>query len=546
MSRLREFAVDIKRAIETAWVMTKYGARPVARRLLGYRSSAREEARSFRQALEKLGLTYVKLGQFLALRYDFLPSDVCQELNKLFDRVAPLAFAEVRRVIENALGQKLDRLFLSFEETPIASASVAQVHKAFTQDAQAVAVKVRRPGIEKTFAADIRNLRRAAAIADALGAFGSLSLKDVITEFAAWTSRELDFVQEGLTADRLRQNALSYEVIPKVFWDLVTKEVLTMEFIEGPTLVKLIDLLEAGRPDLVYKQVPRLDIELVGKRIAYAVLRQLFVSGFFHGDPHPGNLIIRNDNTVAFIDFGIYGELDERQREILEGHIENIAIGNIRESFRYYAMQYTPSPETNLIEFEREGIRILGNWYNASINPYASTTERHLATHGAEMLEVVRQNRLRLSMNTLLFWRALYTLDSVALQLSDYIDLMTQIKEFFYERRPGLLGRVVELLHVSKQNLAAMEFGRPLVTDTWTLMNDLSRGRQQWPVQTNGGRPSRRRRIRVGGTIALALAGASIAILTAIADRNGPLGLVAIALTVLLLLSPLFMLKKHS
>lgn len=536
---LSHLLLDLRRAFVTCWTIGKYWAGPAARRLVGLPQKGLGIPERFRLTVEDLGLTYVKVGQFLALRYDLLPAEVCRELGKLFEQVAPVPFEDVRRVVEDALGGSLQRFFSEFEQKPLASASVAQVHRARTRDDRDVAVKIRRPGIGHAFGADIRNMRRAASIVDALGFLGSISLREFVEEFADWTGREMNFVIEGQSADRLRRNSLHYEIIPQIHWELTTDQVLTMDFIEGMTLVQFIDLLQSGRAYQLEERLPNLNTELIANRIAQAVLRQLFVSGFFHGDPHPGNLIIRDDNSIAFIDFGIYGELTDQQRETLAGHIENVAIGNINESFRYYAAQYTPTEETDLRDFEREGKRILRNWYNASMNPYASARERHLATHGAEMLGVVRRNRLRLSMNTLLFWRALYTLDSVALRLSDYIDLMSQIQSFFYRIRPGLAERWVLTLYDRDWQLTVAGQACSAPLQAKELLSDLSRGGGRSSIRLNAAPSLRRSRVAQARDFAVALAGLSAAVLGT-TGVGAPLGAAMLAAAAVLLSLGLF------
>jgi len=158
-----------------------------------------------RLAFEQLGVTYIKLGQYLALRFDVVPRDVVDELNKLFDEVPPAPLEEVIEAIAVELGAPVEALFESFDRRTVAAASVAQVYEARTVAGERVAVKVRRPNVIPVFDADMRNLRRIARVADAVGLLGRLSAREALDEFATWTRREFDFVREGRTADRLRE-----------------------------------------------------------------------------------------------------------------------------------------------------------------------------------------------------------------------------------------------------------------------------------------------------------------------------------------------------
>src|ERR1700735_3487878 len=157
-----------------------------------------------REAMEELGLTFLKLGQFLALRFDILPADVCRELNQLFENVKPMHFGSAASIIESELGLPINEVYSAFDPKPLAAASVAQVHEAYLPNGQRVAVKIQRLGLRRIFEADIRNLRRITALIDAVGLFGKLSAKGMLNEFAQWTLRELDFKMEGRTAERLK------------------------------------------------------------------------------------------------------------------------------------------------------------------------------------------------------------------------------------------------------------------------------------------------------------------------------------------------------
>jgi ubiquinone biosynthesis protein len=167
--------LDFERIVRLIWVGSKYGALPLLRWLLGRPPKGPSAGVRLRRAFEELGITYLKLGQFLTMRFDVLPAEVCLELNKLFETVPPMPFPEARRVVETELHAPLETLFLSFERQPIAAASVAQVHEARTTNNERVAVKIQRTNIDRLFAADMRNLRRVARLIDASGLAGAFS-----------------------------------------------------------------------------------------------------------------------------------------------------------------------------------------------------------------------------------------------------------------------------------------------------------------------------------------------------------------------------------
>jgi ubiquinone biosynthesis protein len=462
-NRISNALLDFRRAIFLCWVVLKFISIYIYAKIFHLSSGKINYGARLRRSLEQLGLTYLKLGQFLALRFDLLPKEVLVEMNNLFENVQSVPFEKIKSQIEKELKRPLEELYLVFHQKPVGAATVAQVHQAITFGNEKVAVKVQRPGIELIFNADIRNLRRLARLADFFKLGGAFVMAEVVDEFDKWTSRELSFTTEANTAERLRLNALPYEIIPAIYKELSTDKVITMEFIEGLSLAKIIDLNEENGFDAVKARLPDLDLGIIGHRLANAVLRQLFVTGFFHGDPHPGNIFIRNDNTVAFLDFGIFGEMTDEQMEILSGHLENIALGNINESFRYYAMQYQPTEETDIRQFEKEGREVLSQWYQVSNNPYSRNEDKHLGKVGADMFEVIRRNKLKGSTSVLLFWRALYALDVSALKLGDYFDLMAEMKAFFIRIRPGLTERMIGIATNKDRNIAIgqLTFGWP-------------------------------------------------------------------------------------
>jgi ubiquinone biosynthesis protein len=503
-----ETLLDLSRFATLVWKCLRFGLFPFARFVpfAGYRRIS--FAVRFRRALEDLGLTYLKLGQFLALRFDILPPAICEELNRLLESVPPMPASVSRPIVETELGGPLEVFFTQFNMEPIAAASVAQVHRAIARDGTVVAVKIQRSGLEPIFKADIRNLRRLARIVDALGLFGRLSLEGMVREFADWTLRELDFRIEGSTAEHLAKTAEHFVIIPRILWRLTTRKVLTMEYVEGLSASQLSNLLAKGGMKLLSSKLPHFDMQTSLQRFTDACLFQLFVDGFFHGDPHPGNIMFRDDNLVAFLDFGIFGSLTDSEREILAGQIECLAIGDINRSFRYYSQQLLPTEGTDFNNFRKEALEVLRRWYHNSTNPHASIQERHLARFTAEMIEVSRRNKLRYGLNYLLFWRALNNLNATLWLVAPDFDLMGHLRSFFRRVRPGLLERMEgTILHPQIQS-EWTAVGLQLPSGTKDCLDRLSgaEGSDRFAVIESVGE-SRDRRIRAStkGAAVLAL-----------------------------------------
>ncbi len=261
-----------------------------------------------RLALEELGPTFIKMGQILSTRPDILPKDVIKELEKLQDKVPAFSFDEVKSVIQNEFGESLEEAYAEFEPTPLAAASIAQVHMALLWSGKTVVVKVQRPGIEKIIAQDMRILEDIAKFVDNHTKYGKLyNFTKMVEDFKKRLEEELDFRIEGENAEKFKKNFLKDKKvkIPSIIWTHTTRRVLTMEYIDGIPLNDFNAIDEAG-----------LDRGAIARNLAKSVLNQILRDGFFHGDPHPGNIMVLGDGTIAFLDFGMVGSLSpERKRQ---------------------------------------------------------------------------------------------------------------------------------------------------------------------------------------------------------------------------------------
>lgn len=262
----------------------------------------------FRKALEELGTTFIKLGQVLSSRPDLVGKDIADELVKLQDEVPPFSFEEVQIIIEEELGKPLNELFTEFDKNPLASASVAQVHQARLKDGTNVAVKVQRPDIQERIEQDIVIMRYLARQANKrLPDLVYYNLEGIVDEFQRTIHKELDFSQEARNAERFRMlfEDDPHVYAPLVYRDYSTRRILTMEFIDG---IKISDVLEAE------KKINGKVIADIGTRCYF---KQIFDFGFFHADPHPGNLLVMKDNVLCFVDFGMMGHLEQEFMENL-------------------------------------------------------------------------------------------------------------------------------------------------------------------------------------------------------------------------------------
>ncbi len=262
--------------------------------------------RRLRRALEDLGPTFIKFGQILSTRSDIMPPDYLEELSFLQDEVPPVSWDEARQVVETELGAPIEELFAEVDPVPIASASLAQVHVACLVDGQEVVVKIQRPNIEKIVNLDLDIIYDLAHTAQQrIAAASRFEVGDLAEEFASALRTEMDFRREAWNADRFRKNFEDerHLYVPKIFWDYSTKRLLVMERLQGIKIDNLEALKAAGYSP---------------KRLsAYAAdfaLKEVLIDGFFHADPHPGNMLIMPGEVIGVLDFGTVGRLDDKDR----------------------------------------------------------------------------------------------------------------------------------------------------------------------------------------------------------------------------------------
>ncbi|MGE5328653.1 MAG: ABC1 kinase family protein [Deltaproteobacteria bacterium] len=262
-----------------------------------------------RLTLEELGPTFVKLGQILSTRLDLFPLEVVEELKKLQDSVQPFPFPEVKALIENEFDNKLENIYKEFEEKPFASASIAQVHYARLNSGKQVAVKVQRPGIEKIIDIDLNILKDIAYFIDNHTRYGKMyEFTNVVIEFENTLKNELDFTKEGQNAETFKKNFIKEKeiAVPEIKWIYTTRQILTMEYIDGVRIDDFEKLEQAG-----------INKKRLGRKLAASIFNQIIRDGFFHADPHPGNIKILPDGTIVFLDFGMVGVLSESRKRAI-------------------------------------------------------------------------------------------------------------------------------------------------------------------------------------------------------------------------------------
>jgi ubiquinone biosynthesis protein len=368
----------------------------------GAASSARGQ--HLREVLDELGPTFVKFGQLLSTRPDVVPPDIVIELRGLQDDVRPFPFEQAERVIEEELGNTLERLFLDFEPAPVAAASIGQVHRATLPNGRRVAVKVQRPGAPQKIEADLGLLYQAARLArERIRALDFVDARQLVDEFARSIRKELDYRQEARNAENFHRHFAGHPHVrvPKVYWQYTRPRVLTLEWIDG---IQLADL------DLVTTTLE--ERREIAYRITEAWMTMIFRHGFFHGDPHPANILLPTQaGAIGLVDFGAVGTLTDDDMTKLTGLFIDAANENLEQIPKRLADLGVRYPKDREGEFLAEIRELYYRYYGASLSE-------------VDPIQVIREGfQLIYSMNLhlparfLLLDRTLATLASVGAEL---------------------------------------------------------------------------------------------------------------------------------
>ncbi|MEW6131161.1 MAG: AarF/ABC1/UbiB kinase family protein [Acidobacteriota bacterium] len=300
-----------------------------------------EEGEKLREKLIKLGPTFIKIGQTLATRADLLPVEYIQELTQLQDRVPPFPSEQARRIVEQELHVKIADIFQNFDDAPIAAASLGQVHRAVLQTGQTVAVKIQRPNITEQIEFDLKVLRRITTRLERYpNLIRGLDWTGTLNEFRSTIYEEMDYAQEVRNAEVFKQNFVEWRevYVPRIFAVFSTRRVIVMEFIEGFKVTDVDELEAAGL-------VPHEIIKLLAK----TYFKQLLEDGFFHADPHPGNLRVMRDGRLAFFDFGMVGRMPvELQSKLINAFfhiVEKDVHGLVEDMIRLGFIELKPEEE---------------------------------------------------------------------------------------------------------------------------------------------------------------------------------------------------------
>ena len=372
-------------------------------------------ARRLRQVLIDLGPTFVKFGQVLSVRPDILPTDVLKEFQSLLDRVPPIPFAQVREALESELAHPLDEVFAEFDEEPLGSASIAQVHRARLLGGQEVAVKLQRPGIEQIIRSDVHILYSLAQLAEGrLSLPGLYTPTAIVREFDTAITTELDFLQELKAAQRMHTNFREHEgiVVPRVFPRWSTRRVLVMELIKGQRLSRSIDKLD---PD-------------EARRIAHLLMDsfwyQVFDHGFFHGDPHPGNLMVTEDGQLALLDFGLTGMLSNAMQDVIISAFTSLVFRDPETLAMTVYRAGATQERVDLRALREEIEHLMVKYYGAALDDLSNPTTM------MEVVQVAARYRINLPAEFAVLSRVAALVEGACQTLLPGIDIVEEVKPY--------------------------------------------------------------------------------------------------------------------
>ncbi len=377
-----------------------------------------------RNILVDLGPVYVKLGQLLSTRPDLLSPEYIDVLSTLQADVPPVPWSQGEIVIRQQLKQPLEETFAKINPVPVAAGSIAQTHRATLADGREVALKIQRPGIDLTVTQDISVLRGLAELVSLTDFGKDYDFVALADEFGTALQAELDFTQEAGNTDQLRRNLSKSRwfdpqklVVPQIHWDLTTEKLLVMEWLEG------VPILSANLVGDNNGKEPKAQRQEIATLLLRAFFQQLYIDGFFHADPHPGNIFYLHDGRVALLDCGLVGRLDPRTQQILtEMLLAIVDLDAQRCTQLTLQLSETSSGQVNLVNLENDYSRMLRKYFNLSLS------QINFSRVFYEVLQTARNNKIRMPSNLGLYAKTLANLEGTGRLFYPELNIIDEIK----------------------------------------------------------------------------------------------------------------------
>jgi ubiquinone biosynthesis protein len=419
-----------------------------------------QRGQHLREMLDELGPTFVKFGQLLSMRPDVLPPDIIAELRSLQDDVRPFPYEDVERVVREELGQPIERLFTEFDREPLAAASIGQVHRAVLPNGRIVAVKVQRPGAPRQIEADLALLYQAARLVkERVRALDFVDVRELVDEFARSIRQELDYRLEARNAETFRKNFAGHPHVrvPKVYWSYTRARVLTLEFVEGTQLA-----------DIETTPYTLEERKRIAEVMAEAWMTMIFRHGFFHGDPHPANILVIRPDLIGLVDFGLAGKLTEDDISKATRLFIDVANENVEALPKRLADLGVRFPKEREAEFVAELQELFYRYYGASlaeIDPLAVIRE---------VFDLIYQLNLHLPTRFMLLDKAVATLASVGIELYPDFNVFEVARPY---ARSLMLGRLTPQRMLSQARRESIKLAQIFAEYPYQLHDVLEQAR---------------------------------------------------------------------
>ncbi len=444
-----------------------------------------------RMALEELGPTFVKLGQMLSTRPDLIAVEFIEELSKLQDRVPPFSYTEVSQIIESELGGLPENIFEHFEESPLAAASIGQVHRARLKDGEEVVVKVQRPGIRKIIEVDLEIMLHLASLMERhLEEFQLNRPARIVEEFARTLEKEIDYTIEASHIERFSRQFIDDATVyvPKVFRETTTERVLTMEYIEG---------VKASEIERIEKE--GLDRKVITARGADLILKQVFDHGFFHADPHPGNIFVLPGNVICYLDFGMMGSIDRQSREDFADLVHSVVRRDESGAMQALLMltQYDEEPDTRLLS------RDLADFMGQHL--YRPLKDLQMEKLLQQLMELISRHRLQAPPDLFLMLKALATVEGVGLSLDPEFHMINQAAPFVKRVKMEQSHPKRVASDILKSGVDLVRLMQEIPGDLRELLRQMKRGKVKMEFEHRGLEPMQKTYDQISNRIAFSI-----------------------------------------
>lgn len=453
-----------------------------------------------REILEDLGPTYVKLGQIMSMRSDVLPEEYCRELTSLRTKVRPVAFCEMKDLLEAELGAPLSQVFSSLEEIPVGSASIAQVHRGYLKNGDEVVVKIQRPNIREIMEEDIVLLKKAAKVLNlAMHTSQIVDFRSVIDEMWKTTQEEMDFRKEAqnLCLFAENQKGIAYITSPAVFHAYSTGKILTMSYMEGIPIDQLEKLKALGY-----------DSTEIGRKAAENYCKQILDDGFFHADPHPGNLWIA-DGKIAWLDFGMTGHLSDGMKHILKKAILAILQNDIYTLKNTFLALGIPKSPVNHAQLYTDLDDIIRRYLSMDFG------SMNLGKLLEELLDLLKTHEISVPADITMLCRSMMTMEGTLKACAPDVSLMQILSTHMSQNIWDSIDLKQELRHNARLVWMSSAKALEIPAQISDLLNIVKNGQVRVNLQENEGRQWRKSIYAIANRLTIALLAAAMLVASA-------------------------------